>query len=89
MKKIMMLAMLIAFIGTSCTVITPGVATGNEALKVGKVKKKLFLGITFKPVDLSVATAAKNGGITKIATMDYSVRYGFPFRTYELVLTGN
>jgi hypothetical protein len=87
MRKILVLATMVALIGTSCTVMTPGVATGNVASKTGTVKKKVFLGMTFKPIDLSIATAAKNGGITKVATMDYSVRRGF-FTTYKLVITG-
>ncbi|MFT4755366.1 MAG: hypothetical protein ACI85Q_002935 [Salibacteraceae bacterium] len=87
MKKIIILASVLALIGTSCTVVVPGVATGNVAEKTGFVSKSTFLGITFKPIDLSIATAAKNGDITKIATMDYSVKYGF-ITKYKLVITG-
>lgn len=87
MRKIIVLASVVALIGTSCAVITPGVATGNVAEKTGFVSAKTFLGITFKPIDLSVAKAAKKAGITKIATMDYSVTYGIMTR-YKLVITG-
>jgi hypothetical protein len=38
---------------------------------------------------VSVEKAAKNGGITKIATMDYSMRYGLFRNTYKTIVTGN
>lgn len=59
MRKIIVLASVVALMSTSCAVITPGVATGNVAEKTGFVSAKTFLGITFKPIDLSVAKAAK------------------------------
>ena len=47
------------------------------------------MGIAIKPVDLSIEKAAKSGGITKVATVDYSVKKGLFFTTYKVEVTGN
>lgn len=86
MKKILLFAVVAVF-ATSCTMTYPGIATGNEASKTGEVKKKLFLGIG--SADLGSEAAAKQGKITKIATVDYSVKHGLLFTTYKVIVTGN
>ena len=86
MKKILILAC-VAIFATSCTITYPGIATGNEATKTGEVKAKLFMGLG--NAILGVETAAKNAGITKVATVDYSVKAGFLFTTYKVIVTGN
>jgi hypothetical protein len=86
MKKILILAC-VAIFATSCTITYPGIATGNEATKTGEVKAKLFMGLG--NANLGVETAAKNAGITKVATVDYSVKAGFLFTTYKVIITGN
>ncbi len=45
----------------------------NKQYKVGKACSKVYLGIG--PFgDMSIPTAARNGGITKIALVDYEAR---------------
>ena len=86
MKKILILAC-VAILATSCTITYPGIATGNEATKTGEAKEKLFMGLG--SANLGAETAAKNAGITKIATVDYSVKAGLFFTTYKVIVTGN
>jgi len=88
MKKIIYSGLFGLCLG-SCTVTYPGIATGNTAEKVGVSERTVWLGIAIRPVDESVEKAAKNGGITKIATMDYSMRYGLFRNTYKTIVTGN
>jgi len=55
---------------TACSVTAPLTATGNPiGKKIGTAKSKTILGLTFNG-DYSVLTAAKNGGITKVSTVD-------------------
>lgn len=71
-----------------CSVSVPFAVTDNGVgSKVGVARHKTFLGICFK-CDVSIAKAAANGGITKIATVDYTVRNGFFTVTYETTVTG-
>jgi len=88
MKKVFAFAAVLA-LAASCTVSYPGVATGNVAEKTGKAEKKVFLGLTFTPVDLGIEKAAKKGDITKVATVDYSIKKGLFFTTYTIIVTGN
>ena len=88
MKKILYVGF-ISLLLVSCTVTYPGLATGNEATKTGISEKTVWFGIAIRPVDVSVEKAAKNGGITKIATMDYSMRNGLFRTTYKTIVTGN
>jgi hypothetical protein len=88
MKKIVLSAAIAgAFILTSCTVVKPGMVTTAKSLKTGEARKKVFFGIA-KNVDVSIATAAKNGGITKVATVDYGIKHGFCTTTYFTRVTG-
>tara|TARA_B110000285_G_C15064302_1_gene584213 strand:+ start:1084 stop:1344 length:261 start_codon:yes stop_codon:yes gene_type:complete len=86
MKKILILAC-VAIFATSCTITYPGIATGNEATKTGEVEEVLFLGLG--SVNLGVENAAKKAGITKIATVDYSVKAGLIITKYKIIVTGN
>ena len=81
MKKIilsLLAALAVSVIATSCTTITPGYGFGTSAVYAGASMKKtgeasgqfLFGWIPMTSADISVSTAAKNGGITKIATVD-------------------
>ena len=60
----------------ACTTIAPVNATANNVgSKVGEAETmSLFYALTLKPKflykDFSIQTAAKNGGITKISTVD-------------------
>lgn len=88
MKKLLILAVAsIAFVATSCTQYGY-MATGGTGTKTGEASKKLFLGINLGHVDVGIATAAKKGGITKVATVDYTVKRGLFVTTYKTVVTG-
>jgi len=50
----------------------PGGATDNKIVKTGTSKCQSILGMVATG-DCSISTAAKNGGITKVATVDYDV----------------
>lgn len=73
---------------TSCSFAAPGWATNNSSVKTGIAERKLILGISFGTTDLSQTTAAKNGGITKIATVDFKISSGFFTTTYTTIVTG-
>jgi len=88
MKKILFLAIISLSLG-SCAITYPGIATGNVANKTGISERSIWFGIAIKPVDVSVEKAAKNGNITKIATMDYQMRNGLFRVTYKTIVTGN
>lgn len=89
MKKniIIISAIVVSMFTTSCMVTYPGIATTASSQKVGIAKKKVWFGLAFN-VDVSIATAAKNGGIKKVATVDYGVRGGLFSRTYFTKVTG-
>ncbi|MCT4561905.1 MAG: TRL-like family protein [Crocinitomicaceae bacterium] len=73
----------------SCTTAYPGIATGAKGTKTGVAERTIWLGITFGRTDLGAGTAAKNGGITKVATIDFEVVTGKPFRViYRTTVTG-
>lgn len=92
LKKIKTLAMVIAASGllASCSVTLPVNATSNEVgSKVGTAKATGFLGIFFFNQDASIRTAAQNGGITKISTVD--IKRGNVLgivNTFETIVTG-
>jgi hypothetical protein len=91
MKKIrnIFAASVVAIAMASCTAGSPGIATGAQSLKTGVSERTIWLGITLGNTDLSAATAAKNGGITKVATIDFEVVAGKPLRTIlRTVVTG-
>jgi hypothetical protein len=89
MKSMFLSLAFLAIIATSCTISYPGIATGNTIEKTGTASRKVWFGIAIRPVDLSIETAAKNAGITKIATVDYSVTGGLFTVTYKVTVTGN
>ncbi len=73
MKKLKMIA--VAFVAavmlSGCAVTIPVNATGQPiGSKVGTAKATGYLGALFFNQDASIQTAAKNGGITRISTVD-------------------
>ena len=56
--------------------------------KVGIAETKVWLGLFPMDIDVSIATAAKKGKITKIATVDSEVQGGFLSTTYRTIVTG-
>ena len=92
MKKIysIILTVAIAAIFASCSLTLPVGATSNPVgSKVGTAKATGFLYILFFDADASIQTAAKNGGITKISTVDIKESNILGIVTnYETIVTG-
>ena len=92
LKKIKNVAVLLAVTAmmASCSLTLPVNATSNTiGGKVGTAKATGFLGVLFFDQDASIQTAAKNGGITKVSTVD--IKYGSILGivvTYETIVTG-
>lgn len=75
---------------SSCALTLPVNATSNPVgSKVGTAKATGYLGSLFFKADASIRTAAKNGGITKISTVDIKKKniLGIVI-TYETIVTG-
>ncbi len=87
-KRIIPVALL-AVILSSCGATMPLMLTDNaNGGKVGKVEYSTFLGFGPMHKELSLEKAAKNGGITKISSVDYYVQGGLFKTTYQLIVTG-
>jgi hypothetical protein len=74
----------------SCSLTLPVNATSNPVGgKVGTATATGFFSVLFFDADASIQSAAKNGGITKISTVDvkHSSILGI-FVTYETIVTG-
>jgi len=89
MKKIILSSLVLGFLA-SCTVTVPVNATSNSVgAKVGTAKTKQILGFFFDGGDASIQTAAKNGNISKISTVDFKQStFLFIINTYTTVVTG-
>ena len=74
---------------TACSITLPVTATSNAVgSKIGTAKGTVIIGLSFNE-DASIRTAAKQGGISKISTVD--IKYGNILglvRTYETIITG-
>lgn len=83
-------ALFLTVILASCSVSRPILVTDNESQKEGVAEFDVILGI-FRPkdADISIATAAKNGGITRVATVDFKVESKLFKTTYKTIVTGN
>lgn len=88
-KSIVVLAAVIVFTA-SCSLTMPVTATSNAVgSKVGTAKATGFLGYLFFGADASIQSAAKNGGITKISTVDIKQTNVLGIVvTYETIVTG-
>jgi hypothetical protein len=92
MRKVKTIFALLAVVAmmSSCSLTLPVTATSNPVgNKVGTAKATGYLGILFFNADASIRTAAKNGGITKISTVD--IKQGNVLNlivTYETIVTG-
>jgi hypothetical protein len=93
MKKSLLKAMAIlaaTAMLSSCSLTLPVTATSNPVgAKVGKAKATGFLGFLFFNADASIQSAAKNGGIKEISTVDInqSSILGL-IVSYETIVTG-
>lgn len=95
MKKMKNLLLGVAFVGatilSSCSVTVPVTATSNPiGSKVGSAKSTQILSFFPDGGDLSIQTAAKNGGISKISTVDFkhSLVFLYFVQSYETIVTG-
>ena len=92
MKKVKTIFALLAVVAmmSSCALTLPVNATSNPVgNKVGTATATGYLGILFFNADASIITAAKNGGITKISTVDIKQTSLLNLIvTYETIVTG-
>lgn len=71
----------------SCSVMLPVAVTDNPVgTRKGVATAKTFFGIG--NVDVGIEKAAKNGKITRVATVDYKVTSTFFIVKYETIVTG-
>lgn len=91
-KKVKTLAAMLAlaFLLSSCTATLPVTATSNPVGdKVGMSSGTFYLGVLAFDADASIRAAAKNGGITKISTVDIKQKNVLNIIvTYETIVTG-
>lgn len=79
---------------SSCAVSGPAISpqalvTENPmGQKEGIAETRIWLGIWIGNHDLSITKAAKNGNITKVATVDREIQGGFLNTTYRTIVTG-
>jgi len=92
MKKLKMIvaACMATMLLTACALTLPVNATGNPVgSKVGRATATGYLGVLFFNADASIQAAAKNGGITKISTVDLKRTSILDLVvTYETIVTG-
>ncbi len=95
MRKFKNLVLGLALIGatvlSSCSVTVPVTATSNPVgSKVGIAKATQTLGFFLDGGDLSIQTAAKNGGIKKISTVDFkrTLVFLYAVQNFETIVTG-
>jgi hypothetical protein len=90
MKKVLFVSLVALFL-TSCAVTLPVNATSNEVgNKVGMSKATGYLNVLWFDQDASIQKAAKQGGITKISTVDLKQTNMLGIiQTYECIVTGN
>ncbi|HBF88286.1 MAG TPA: hypothetical protein DDX39_06550 [Bacteroidales bacterium] len=88
--KLLFASLAVSAMLTSCSLTLPVCATSNPVgSKVGEASATGFLYVLFFGGDASIQTAAKNGGITKISTVDIkqSSILGIVV-TYKTIVTG-
>jgi uncharacterized protein YdbL (DUF1318 family) len=92
MSKVKTIFALLAVVAmmSSCALTLPVNATSNPiGNKVGQAKATGYLGMLFFNADASIKSAAKNGGITKISTVDIKqTNFLNIIVTYTTIVTG-
>ena len=93
MKRIKMVITLglVSLFLAGCAITLPVAATSNAVgSKVGTSTATGYLGALFFDADASIRTAAANGGITQISTVDIKISSLFNIITsYECIVTGS
>lgn len=89
-RTLILLAVLVMVLLSACTINRPVAATSNPiGTKIGTYSQT---GILYFPPTMNnkAATleAAKNGGITKIATVDHNIHWMIFLVKYETIVTG-
>jgi hypothetical protein len=88
--KTLCAALAVTAMFSSCSLTMPVNATSNPVgSKVGTAKATGYLGVLFFGADASIRSAAKNGGITKVSTVDikHTNILGIIY-IYETIVTG-
>lgn len=92
MKKVRNVLMLVAAgaLMASCSYTRPSMVTPNSiGSKVGKSSGTCYFHILCFGVDFGLQSAAKNGGINKVATVDYTQKNVLGIIiTHETTVTG-
>ena len=92
MRKILISSICVgALLLASCSVKAPVAVTSNKiGSKTGVASRTVFFNLWFGTTDISLKTAAKNGNITKIATVDSKSEVGFLGlkKTVSTIVTG-
>ncbi len=92
MRKVKTILAMLAVVAmmSSCALTLPVNATSNPiGSKVGTAVATGYLGLLFFDQDASIRAAAKNGGITRISTVD--IKHTSMLNiivTYETIVTG-
>lgn len=84
-------ALVVSAMLSSCAITTPITATSNPVgSKVGTAKSMSIFGFFPDGGDLSIKSAAKQGGIKKISTVDFKQSMVFLYfvMSYETIVTG-
>jgi hypothetical protein len=89
LKGLLASILLVGFM-SACSITVPVAATSNAVgSKVGKQKATVFFMVLAFNQDASIMSAAKNGGITKISTVDMKQGNILGLiQTYETIVTG-
>jgi hypothetical protein len=79
----------IAVLFSSCSYSSavPLLVTDNTSVKTGEAKEVVGI-FGKKDVNVSIAKAAENGGITKVATVDFRTETSLFKTTYITIVTG-
>lgn len=72
----------------SCAIPEPGITKNNRSIKEGIASRTIWFGMAFGTTDLSIPTAAKLGGITKVATVEQGIVPKLFRVTYFTKVTG-
>lgn len=93
MKRLMYTVAVVATLAisfTACSITVPVAATSNPVgSKVGEATGTGYLGVLMLGIDASVRTAAKNGGISKISTVDFKMTNLLGIiQTYTCIVSG-
>jgi len=91
MKKILLWLTVTSMLTmAACATTYPLTATSNPVgSKMGQASATYLLGIPLGNSDMGIYTAAKNGGITKISTVDVKYQPMFLIATVTTLVSGD